>query len=193
MTDTVTPSTALPEKRGSAGMPVSRVFGLIVTAAALLWLAWDSGFKSAIILAVLVKAGIYAISAMGLNLHFGFTGLLNFGHVAFMAVGAYTTALLIPHSLGRAGTESGTWALVPALIGGMVVAALLGLLLGIPTLRLRGDSPGCCTLTNIVRPSGVKLQPVISQPTGPTRKRRTSPLAGSQASNWLLPRRAISP
>jgi hypothetical protein len=46
---------------------------------------------------------------------------------------------------------------------------------------------------NIVRPSGVKVAPVISQPTGPVRKRRISPVAGSQASIWLLPKRASSP
>jgi hypothetical protein len=50
-----------------------------------------------------------------------------------------------------------------------------------------GFSPGCCTLMNIVRPSGVQVAPVISQPTGPVRKRRISPAGGSQASIWLLP------
>ena len=49
------------------------------------------------------------------------------------------------------------------------------------------SSPGCCTPTNRVRQSGVKVRPVISQATGPVRKRRTSPLAGSAHSIWLLP------
>jgi neutral amino acid transport system permease protein len=146
VTDTATPTVETPDARGAAATPASRRFGLLLVAAALAWLAWDTGFSWAIILAVLVKAGIYAVSAMGLNLHFGYTGLLNFGHVAFMAVGAYTTALLVPHSLGRSGTEAGSWPLVPALIGGMVVAAALGLLLGIPTLRLRGDYLAIATI-----------------------------------------------
>ena len=42
-----------------------------------------------------VVAGIYAIFALGLQLQFGFTGLLNFGQVAFMAIGAYTMAILV--------------------------------------------------------------------------------------------------
>ena len=71
----------------------------------------------------------YAISAIGLNLQFGYAGLLNFGHVAFMLVGAYGTAITVdfggPLWLG--------------VIAGILAAALLGLLLGLPTLRLRAD------------------------------------------------------
>jgi len=71
----------------------------------------------------------YALSAIGLNLQFGYAGLLNFGHVAFMLVGAYGTAMTVefggPLWLG--------------LIVGIAAAILLGLLLGIPTLRLRAD------------------------------------------------------
>ncbi len=75
-----------------------------------------------------VTAG-YALSAIGLNLQFGYAGLLNFGHVAFMLVGAYGTAMTV---------EFGG----PLWLGvfvGITVAVLLGLLLGIPTLRLRAD------------------------------------------------------
>jgi neutral amino acid transport system permease protein len=75
-----------------------------------------------------VTAG-YALGAIGLNLQFGFAGLLNFGHVASMLVGAYGTAMTVefggPLWLG--------------LIVGIMAAVLLGLLLGIPTLRLRAD------------------------------------------------------
>jgi len=75
-----------------------------------------------------VTAG-YALSAIGLNLQFGYAGLLNFGHVASMLVGAYGTAMTVefggPLWLG--------------LIVGIVAAVLLGLLLGLPTLRLRAD------------------------------------------------------
>jgi len=71
----------------------------------------------------------YAISAIGLNLQFGYAGLLNFGHVAFMMVGAYGSAITVdaggPFWLG--------------IIVGILLAVLLGLLLGIPTLRLRAD------------------------------------------------------
>jgi neutral amino acid transport system permease protein len=85
-------------------------------------------------------AGIYGLAAIGINVHFGWTGLLNFGHAAFMGIGAYTTVLLIPHSLGREGVVISSGLPLPiAILVGIVAAALLGLLLGLPTLRLRGD------------------------------------------------------
>ena len=48
---------------------------------------------SAYFVAMFILAGIYALLALGLNLHWGYTGLINFGHVAFFAIGAYTSAL----------------------------------------------------------------------------------------------------
>jgi ABC-type branched-subunit amino acid transport system permease subunit len=51
----------------------------------------------------LTFAGIYGLSAIGLNVHFGWTGLLNFGHASFMGMGAYVTLLLMPHAAGREG------------------------------------------------------------------------------------------
>src|SRR5262245_25519484 len=50
-----------------------------------------------------------------------------------------------------------------------------------------GGSPGCWIFTNIVFPSGVHVSPVISQPMGPVKNRRMSPVVGSAASIWLLP------
>ena len=89
---------------------------------------------------LLTFAGIYGLAAIGLNVHFGLTGLLNFGHASFMGVGAYVTLLLIPHAAGREGeiTDTGL-AFFPALIIGIIAAALFGLLLGLPAIRLRGD------------------------------------------------------
>ena len=85
-------------------------------------------------------AGIYGLAAIGINVHFGWTGLLNFGHAAFMGIGAYGTVLLIPHSLGREGVVISSGLPLPlAILIGIIAAALLGLLLGLPTLRLRGD------------------------------------------------------
>ena len=76
-----------------------------------------------------VPAAAYALTSIGLNLQFGFTGLLNFGHVAFMLVGAYGMAI-------TADAGAPLWLGIPV---GIAAAALLGLLLGIPTLRLRAD------------------------------------------------------
>jgi branched-chain amino acid transport system permease protein len=77
-----------------------------------------------------VVAGIYTILALGLQLEFGFTGLLNFGQVAFMAIGAYTMAILVV----KEGWS--TWVAAPLGVG---AAALAGVLLGLPSVRLRAD------------------------------------------------------
>ena len=70
-------------------------------------------------------AGVYGLAAIGINVHFGWTGLLNFGHAAFMGIGAYTTVLLIPHSLGREGVVISTGLPLPiAIIFGLIDSAL---------------------------------------------------------------------
>ncbi|MEI2581924.1 branched-chain amino acid ABC transporter permease [Scytonema sp. PRP1] len=76
-----------------------------------------------------ISTSIFALFGLGLNLQWGFTGLINFGHVAFMTLGAYTTVLL---------SLKGVPLLLSAIIGA-VVAALLGLVIGFSTLRLRED------------------------------------------------------
>ncbi|MGQ0802609.1 MAG: branched-chain amino acid ABC transporter permease [Actinomycetota bacterium] len=74
-------------------------------------------------------AAAYALAAVGLNLQFGYTGLLNFGHVAFLMVGAYGTAITVDQG-------GPLWL---GLLVGVVAAVALGLLFGLPTLRLRAD------------------------------------------------------
>jgi ABC-type branched-subunit amino acid transport system permease subunit len=81
------------------------------------------------LISVMLTAGIYAIFALGLNLQWGYAGLLNFGHVAFMAIGAYTTVLL---SLNGAP-------LPLAILTGMILAGAAGAFLGMATLKLRED------------------------------------------------------
>lgn len=81
------------------------------------------------IVSLIVFTATYALFSLGLNLQWGFTGLINFGHIAFMTLGAYTTVLL---------SLAGVPLLIATLVGG-AVAALLGLILGISTLRLRED------------------------------------------------------
>jgi branched-chain amino acid transport system permease protein len=78
---------------------------------------------------VLTFAGIYAIFVLGLQIEVGDTGLINFGHVAFMAIGAYTTGLLLTNDVS-------VWIAMPV---ALAAAAAGGLLLGLPTLRLRAD------------------------------------------------------
>ncbi|MBX0324673.1 branched-chain amino acid ABC transporter permease [Halomicroarcula sp. F13] len=80
-------------------------------------------------------AGMYALLSFGLNSQWGFTGLINFSVAAFFGIGAYGTALMSASSSPIAGDLLPIVGLVVAL----VVAALLALAIGIPTLRLRAD------------------------------------------------------
>jgi branched-chain amino acid transport system permease protein len=78
---------------------------------------------------LVVFAGIFGIVALSLNLEFGFAGLANFGKVAFFLIGAYTYALL-----SQIGTPFAI-----CLIVGALISALFGLVVALPTLRLRLD------------------------------------------------------
>ena len=75
------------------------------------------------------SVALFAIFALGLNLQWGYTGLINFGHVAFLTVGAYTTVLLSSQGVP----------LLLAVIAGAALASLLGFMIGLSTLRLRED------------------------------------------------------
>ena len=87
-------------------------------------------FFDALRSAVGPTAASYALLAVGLNLHFGYTGLLNFGQVGFMLVGAYGMAITVSVFGGP------LWL---GVIVGVLAAVVLSLLLGAPTLRLRAD------------------------------------------------------
>lgn len=86
---------------------------------------------------VLTLAGLYAVLALGLNISVGLAGLLDLGYIAFYAIGAYTYALL--------STKLGVsfWLALP--VGG-IFASAVGFILGIITLRLRGDYLAIVTL-----------------------------------------------
>jgi neutral amino acid transport system permease protein len=83
-----------------------------------------------------ISTALFALFGLGLNLQWGFTGLINFGHIAFMTLGAYTTVLL---------SLKGVPLLISA-VAGAIVAALLGLIIGFATLRLREDYLGIVTI-----------------------------------------------
>jgi branched-chain amino acid transport system ATP-binding protein/branched-chain amino acid transport system permease protein len=89
---------------------------------------------------VLDQAGIYILLALGLNIVVGYAGLLDLGYVAFYAIGAYAYALLASPQLGL---HVPFWLVLPA---APLLAALFGVLLGAPTLRLRGDYLAIVTL-----------------------------------------------
>ncbi|HRA22872.1 MAG TPA: ABC transporter ATP-binding protein, partial [Usitatibacteraceae bacterium] len=83
---------------------------------------------------------LFVLLSLGLNIVVGFAGLLDLGYIAFYAVGAYVYALLAsPHF----GLHLPWWAILPI---GAAVACLFGVLLGTPTLKLRGDYLAIVTL-----------------------------------------------
>ncbi len=89
---------------------------------------------------VLGTVGLYILLGLGLNIVVGFAGLLDLGYVAFYAVGAYTTAVLTSLALD---TQLSFWLALPIVIA---IAALAGLMIGAPVLRLRGDYLAIVTL-----------------------------------------------
>jgi len=119
------------------------------------WLAWLGfaivGLALAVLPFALAQVGttwvritnyalLYVLLALGLNIVVGFAGLLDLGYIAFYAVGAYAYALLAsPHF----GLHLPFWAILPI---GAAIAALFGILLGAPTLKLRGDYLAIVTL-----------------------------------------------
>jgi branched-chain amino acid transport system permease protein len=84
-----------------------------------------------------VLAATYALVALGLQLNVGFTGIVNFGAAGFMAVGAYTMAILTIE------TEMSFWLSLPL---SMLVTMTFGLLVGLPSLRLRADYLAIATI-----------------------------------------------
>ena len=86
---------------------------------------------------IIIYIGLYIVLALGLNVVMGFTGLLNIGHAAFYAVGAYTTAILMV----KYGMSF--WLTIPV---GMFFGVLLGIIIGFPTLRVRDDYLAIVTL-----------------------------------------------
>ena len=107
-----------------------------------------------------ISCCVYALAAIGLNIQFGFAGLLNFGHVASALVGAYGTAISVDNGLPL-------WL---AVIIGLLAAIVLGLLLGLPTLRLRADYLAIATISvaEILRVlvNSVRMQDITGGPIG---------------------------
>ena len=79
---------------------------------------------------ILIISGIYAILTLSLNLIVGYSGLAAFGHIAFACIGAYTSSLLALY-----------FGLSPwiGLIAGALLAGGIGLVIGFPSLRMKGD------------------------------------------------------
>jgi len=133
---------------------------LVVTAAAVvLLLVLDrilSRTLNPYVFRILMLCGINIVLAVSLNLINGFTGQFSIGHAGFMAIGGYAAAAMttywgpdIAGALASAGLGGGAGAsilFVAALVFGGILAAAAGLLVGIPSLRLRGDYLAIVTL-----------------------------------------------
>jgi branched-chain amino acid transport system permease protein len=89
------------------------------------------------------SVGVFALLALGLNVVVGFAGLLDLGYVAFFAIGAYTMGILSNSGSIQLPWQLGTWAVLPIAVA---ITLLAGVLLGAPTLRLRGDYLAIVTL-----------------------------------------------
>ena len=90
--------------------------------------------------ATVIQIQIFIMLALGLNIVVGYAGLLDLGYAAFFAIGAYTTGLL---SSPQLNIEWNFWLVIPI---AAAVAAIAGVILGAPTLRLRGDYLAIVTL-----------------------------------------------
>src|SRR5258706_15524135 len=122
------------------GVPVRVWAGVALVAIALAVLPFIAALQGQAWVRILNFAMIYIMLALGLNIVVGFAGLLDLGYIAFYAVGAYVYALLAsPHF----GIHLPFWVILPL---GAGLACIFGVLLGAPTLKLRGDYLAIVTL-----------------------------------------------
>ena len=138
------------------------------------------GARNVFYLEVIFQIGVFSALALGLNIVVGFSGLLNFGYMAFYAVGAYLWGFFgsqQPHLLHSTVTTKALntpFFLAPDyfylfIFLGVIVAAILGLVLGLPVLRVRGDYLAVITLAfgEIVRQLANNLDKPLNFTNGP--------------------------
>jgi len=149
------------------------LFGLVAVAvAAAPWIGKE------FVADVLGSVGLYILLGLGLNIVVGYAGLLDLGYVAFYAVGAYTVALMTARSSSFVNATvidlaerplTNFWAALPVTV---LVAVVIGILIGAPVLRLRGDYLAIVTLGfgEIIRVLILSdwLKPIFGGPQGVT-------------------------
>ncbi|MDR1775562.1 MAG: ABC transporter ATP-binding protein [Actinomycetes bacterium] len=134
------------KQRGSKTSPLKVILLVILALALIAAPIIFQGFGQLLLIRIFAIVGLYIILAMGLNIVVGYAGLLDFGRMAFYAFGAYA-AMLIGVPLAQAlGPQLGGWAYVVSLVGGAIVSSLVGFLLSLPVMRLRGDYLAIVTL-----------------------------------------------
>jgi branched-chain amino acid transport system permease protein len=141
------------------------------------WIALPDWLRRATSGSAMARFALFALFALGLNVVVGFAGLLDLGYVAFWAIGAYTAALLSgaagfsrairmpPVTETRPEWEMWMWLIF---LAALAVAVIGGILLGSPTLRLRGDYLAIVTLGfgEIIRTSAKNLESFTLGPQG---------------------------
>jgi len=152
-----------PVRRAFERVPRSARFGAFLVAASVIPLLSSNEY----VIRVGVDTLIYALLALGLNVVVGFAGLLDLGYAAFFAIGAYTMAFLTstvsPIPFVREGNHVNFFLAMFISAG---VAAVFGVLLGAPTLRLRGDYLAIVTLGfGEIVPLVIKNTPEITKGT----------------------------
>jgi len=112
---------------------------ILVASFGIVWLLIATGVIGAYYEIIFATICINIILAVSLNLITGFTGQFSLGHAGFMALGAYTTALMLLKF-------PNVWGFLGGVLLGAVIAAIMGVLIGVPTLRLKGDYLAIATL-----------------------------------------------
>ena len=136
--------------------PLNSILSIIATAIIFLGFAWAQQHSDAYTLRIMNLCAIYTILGVSMNLINGFSGQFSLGHAGFMAVGAYVTAILTLSPELKATIffiepimkplDTMTLPFFPALLIAGVISALFGLIIGVPTLRLKGDYLAVATL-----------------------------------------------
>ncbi len=127
-------------KAAIPGLPNPRLANLVTLGFSLMVFPFVDQVAQTGWIATTVQIMIFTILALGLNITVGFAGLLDLGYAAFFAIGAYTTGLL---ASGHLNLNWDFWVALPL---AACVAAIAGVILGTPTLRLRGDYLAIVTL-----------------------------------------------
>ncbi len=100
---------------------------------------WSSIVENVLTASVGLSAAWFALAGIGLNIHFGYTGLLNFGQIGFAAIAAYGVGVSVTYY---------DWNIWIGILVGVALSVLLALLLGLPTLRLRADYLAIVTIAS---------------------------------------------
>lgn len=132
------------------------IFSLVIILFLSLFVSFANNYLDLYIVRILNLCAIYVVLGLSMNLINGFTGMFSLGHAGFMAVGAYTTALLTMSPAVKAQNffmaplikplDSICWPFLPALLLGGILSALVAFLIGAPVLRLKGDYLAIATL-----------------------------------------------